>query len=225
MVIHVARRAQAAGASEVCIATDHPDIATAAQAHGIDVVMTSETHQSGTDRIAEAVEVRGWSADRIVVNVQGDEPLIGPKLITRVAETLDADAGAAIATVACPLRDIDELKNPNAVKVTINAQGRALYFSRAMIPYARDAFRESVSDLPAGLPAYRHIGLYAYRSVFLRTYIKLAPAAIEQFEALEQLRALWYGYPIAVTITDDMPPAGVDTVEDLERVRAYIRHC
>jgi 3-deoxy-manno-octulosonate cytidylyltransferase (CMP-KDO synthetase) len=225
MVIHVARRALDAGAREVLIATDHQDIAAAAREHGVDAIMTSESHQSGTDRIAEVVARRGWPDARIVVNVQGDEPLIEPTLIAHVAKTLESDAGAAIATVACPLEHADEFSNSNVVKVTINALGRALYFSRATIPFARDAFRDSIISLPKGLPAYRHIGLYAYRSAFLRTYTGLAPAALEHFEALEQLRALWHGFQIAVAITNEMPHPGVDTVEDLERIRAHLQHC
>ena len=162
MVVHVARRARASGAAEVLVATDHAEIANRVQLHGFEAVLTDERHPSGTDRIAEVAAQRGWPAERIVVNVQGDEPLIEPPLIAGVAETLAADAEAAIATACCPLNDADEFRNPNVVKVVMDNSGRALYFSRASIPFPRDAFRDSHAKLPAGLPAYRHIGIYAY---------------------------------------------------------------
>lgn len=223
MVIHVAQRARDSGAQEVLIATDHADIAAAAHAHGYTAIMTDARHPSGTDRIAEVARARAWPGEQIVVNVQGDEPLIDPRLIAQVAATLQADPQASVATVCCPLRDIDEFRNPNVVKAVLDARGRALYFSRAMIPYPRDAFQGGSGGLPQGLPAYRHIGLYAYRCSFLQAFSALEPAALERFEALEQLRALWHGHRIAVAITDRMPLAGVDTAEDLARVRAQLR--
>ena len=223
MVVHVARRARASGAAEVLVATDHPEIARSVEEHGFEAVLTDARHPSGTDRIAEVAAQRRWPQERIVVNVQGDEPLIEPALIAGVAETLAQDTEAAIATACCPLRDAAELSNPNVVKVVLDQAGRALYFSRASIPFARDAFRISTAELPAGLPAYRHIGLYAYRCRFLNAYTRLSPCALETFEALEQLRALWHGYRIVMRIVETAPVAGIDTEADLARVRAYLQ--
>ena len=219
MVVHVAERAQASGAQTVCIATDDERILRAAQAHGHDAVMTRSDHASGTDRLAEVVQLRGWDPQRIVVNVQGDEPRIAPELIREVAQALAAHAQADMSTAAHPIRTAAELFDPNCVKVVLGRDGQALYFSRASIPWARDAFARDRGRVPEGLPVYRHIGLYAYRCAFLRDYAQLAAPAIERFEALEQLRALWHGYRIAVTITECSPEPGVDTPEDLETVR------
>ena len=223
MVVHVARRALASGAAQVLVATDHSEIAKSVERHGFEAVFTDVRHPSGTDRIAEVAAQRRWPEDRIVVNVQGDEPLIEPLLIAGVAETLAADADAAIATACCPLTDAADFANPNVVKVALNHTNRALYFSRASIPFPRDAFRDSTATLPAGLPAYRHIGIYAYRCGFLSAYTHLAPCALETFEALEQLRALWHGYRIVAKIVDHAPVAGIDTEADLARVRAYLQ--
>ncbi|MCA3132740.1 MAG: 3-deoxy-manno-octulosonate cytidylyltransferase [Rhodocyclaceae bacterium] len=218
MVVRVAEQAARSGAREVWVATDHEGIAEAVAAHGFDVAMTRTDHPSGTDRIAEVAAQVGWSEDTLVVNVQGDEPLIDPALIRAVARDLDAHAEAAIAT-ACHVIERDaDFFDPNVVKVVTDAAGYALYFSRAPIPWARDAFREQ-SALPRGLPAYRHIGIYAYRGEFLRAYAGLDLAPVEAFEALEQLRALWHGYRITVAVAAHAPEAGVDTPEDLERVR------
>ena len=223
MVVHVVERAMESGADEVWVATDHEGIADAVRAHGFRVCMTSRYHPSGTDRIAEVVDQRGWSDETIVVNVQGDEPLIAPSLIRSVAQQLHDRPQAAIATACHAIHDRAEMLNPNVVKVVADAQGYALYFSRAPIPWARDAWANPTHvSLPDGLPAYRHIGIYAYRASFLKIYHRLQPAAIEQFEALEQLRALWHGYRIGVAIVKDAPAAGVDTAEDLERVRRMI---
>ena len=185
--------------------------------------MTRADHASGTDRIAEIAAQRRYPAERIVVNVQGDEPLIEPELIRGVAQQLAAHPDAAIATACCPLTDAAQLVNPNIVKVVLDRNGYALYFSRAPIPFARDAFADGITRIPAGLPAYRHIGIYAYRAAFLAGYTQLAPAPIEQFEALEQLRALWHGHRISVAVTAAAPHAGVDTAEDLERVKSAAR--
>jgi len=223
MVVHVARRARDSGARDVCVATDHDGIAAAVRAHGFAAEMTASDHPSGTDRIAEVARRRDWPPAHIVVNVQGDEPLIEPAAIARVAATLQADAEASIATLGCPIVDIDEFRNPNVVKVVLDHRGNALYFSRASIPYPRDAWNAATDRLPTDLPAYRHIGLYAYRCAFLYAYTRLAPTALERFEALEQLRALWHGHRIAVAIADGAPIPGVDTPEDLERVRAHLR--
>lgn len=219
MILRVLERALDAGADEVWVATDHPGIAEVVEKAGGKVIVTSAEHPSGTDRLAEVATRLGWSDDTIVVNVQGDEPLIPPQLIDDVAAALAADAEAAIATACHPLESAEEFFNPNVVKLVMDARGRALYFSRAPIPWARDAFATDRSALPANLPAYRHIGLYAYRAGFLKRYSSLAPSPLEQWEALEQLRAMAHGYPIQVMVLDHAPPAGVDTAEDLERVR------
>ncbi len=221
MVVHVAERAAACGAAAVWVATDDEAVRAAVERHGFAAMMTRADHASGTDRIAEVVERLGLAEDEIVVNLQGDEPLMPGQLVTDVVHTLAQRTAAAIATAAHPIAAVSELFDPNVVKVVCDRHGYALYFSRAPIPYARDAFAgaASAATFPAGLPALRHIGLYAYRVGFLRTYAALAPAPVERFEALEQLRALWHGHRIAVALAAAPPPPGVDTPEDLERVR------
>jgi 3-deoxy-manno-octulosonate cytidylyltransferase (CMP-KDO synthetase) len=222
LVAWVAERARASGAEEVVVATDHPDIAEAVAARGVRVCTTSAAHETGTDRLAEAVALLGLADEEIVVNVQGDEPLIDPQLVRRVAGELASHPGAAIATAAHPIADAPVFFDPNVVKVVLDAEGYAQYFSRAPIPYARDAFAKGRERLPEGLPAFRHIGIYAYRVSFLRRYSTLAPTAAERFEALEQLRALGHGYRIAVALWERPMEAGVDTAEDLERVRRQL---
>jgi 3-deoxy-manno-octulosonate cytidylyltransferase (CMP-KDO synthetase) len=219
LVAWAAQRAQASGAARVVVATDHADIEAALRGLGIEVCMTSERHPSGTDRIAEAARILGLAPDAIVVNVQGDEPLIDPALVRRVAELLAAHPGASIATAAHPIADAATFFDPNVVKVVLDAGGFAHYFSRAPIPYARDAFAAGRDRLPAGMPALRHIGIYAYRVGFLQQYASLAPTALERLEALEQLRALGHGHRIAVAPWDGPMEPGVDTAEDLQRVR------
>ena len=225
MVVRVAERARASGAAAVWIATDDERILAAARDHGCDAIMTRADHASGTDRLAEAAERLALADDEIVVNLQGDEPLMPPDLIGRLAHALAQRTAASITTAGVPIADADELFNPNVVKVVCDHAGYALYFSRAPIPFARDAFGAGgcPPSLPRGLPAYRHLGIYAYRAGFLRAYARHAPAAIERFEALEQLRALWHGHRIAVVITDVAPPPGVDTPEDLEHTRQLVR--
>ncbi len=218
MVVRVAERAKLSGAEEIWIATDDQRVLQAAEAHGIGVVMTRADHATGTDRLAEVVEARGWRDDAIIVNVQGDEPLIDPQVIAQTAHQL-ATSGADIATVAHPIADAADFFNPNVVKVVCRADGDAAYFSRAPVPYARDHFAMGTATLPPGLPALRHVGLYAYRAAFLRAYAGLAAAPTEQFEALEQLRALWHGYRISVSLVDSAPAPGVDTPEDAIRIR------
>ncbi|HAY10134.1 MAG TPA: 3-deoxy-manno-octulosonate cytidylyltransferase [Thauera sp.] len=220
MIVRVLERVRAAGAAEVLVATDHGGVRDAVSAAGGVVVMTRSDHPSGTDRLAEVAELCAWADEDIIVNVQGDEPLIDTAVVAAVAEALAQDAECAIATAAHPLADAAEVFNPNVVKVVCDAAGRALYFSRAPIPWARDAWAEARTGLPAGLPMLRHVGLYAYRVGFLRRYASLAPSPLEHWEALEQLRALWHGYRIGVLELDHAPAAGVDTMEDLERVRA-----
>lgn len=220
MVVRVAEQARLSGIARVVIATDHDGIAAASRAHGLEVIVTRADHATGTDRIAEVATILELPDDEIVVNVQGDEPLIEPALVRAVADLLQAKPGAAIATACHLIAEYDEAFNPNIVKVVLDRDGMALYFSRATIPHARDGFTGNEKTIPAGLPLYRHIGLYAYRAGFLRRFPTLEAPAIERFEALEQLRALWHGYKIAVLISEGAPTPGVDTAEDLARVRA-----
>lgn len=219
MVVRVAELAARSGADEILIATDDPRVHDVCLAHGLSVAMTAADHPSGTDRIAEVAAQRRWDDGQIVVNVQGDEPLLDPALISRIAQALREDPDASIATVAHALDRAEDFFNPNVVKVVVDARGRALYFSRAPIPWARDAFAVNRTRLPEGFVARRHVGLYAYRVAFLRCYGELTPAPEERQEALEQLRALWHGHAIRVVDCADAPPPGVDTAEDLERVR------
>ncbi|MBM3390755.1 MAG: 3-deoxy-manno-octulosonate cytidylyltransferase [Betaproteobacteria bacterium] len=219
MVVRVAERAALSGASEIMVATDHEDVRVAVAGHGFDAVMTRPDHPSGTDRIAEVVAHRGWGDDALVVNVQGDEPFIDPGLIDQVARELAADAEAAVATACHAIGSADEFFNPTVVKVVCDARGHAAYFSRAPIPWPRDAFAVERTRLPDGLPARRHIGIYAYRCGFLRRYQALSPSPLEAFEALEQLRVLWHGFRIRVAETRLAPEAGVDTPDDLQRAR------
>ncbi|MFC3107031.1 3-deoxy-manno-octulosonate cytidylyltransferase [Undibacterium arcticum] len=226
MVVRVAERAALSGATQIMVATDHADIAAACRQHGVPVCMTRADHPSGTDRIAEVAASMGLAPDAVVVNVQGDEPLIDPELIAATAAAI-AD-GAPMATAAHPIVHRADLFNPNVVKVVLDKAGRALYFSRAAIPWHRDGFAAmagglasdgQMTALPASYQPLRHIGLYAYRNAFLQAYPALAPSPLEQIEALEQLRVLWHGYPIAVHLTSIAPEAGVDTVDDLLRVQ------
>jgi 3-deoxy-manno-octulosonate cytidylyltransferase (CMP-KDO synthetase) len=229
MVVHVAERARASGARRVVVATDAPAIAEAVRRHGFEALLTRPDHPSGTDRLAEAAALLELGIDEIVVNVQGDEPLIPPALVARVAALLAQSPDCAIATAAHPIGELAEYLNPNVVKVVTRADGRAALFSRAPIPFDRDHLGGFPARLPEALPEalrrhppLRHVGLYAYRVGFLRAYPELAPAPIEALESLEQLRALWHGFPIAVLTLDEAPPGGVDTPEDLERVRALL---
>jgi 3-deoxy-manno-octulosonate cytidylyltransferase (CMP-KDO synthetase) len=219
MVVRVAERAALSGASRIIVATDHADIAAACARHGIEVGMTRADHPSGTDRIAEVAQALGLAPDAVVVNLQGDEPLIDPGLLDACAARIQA--GVPMATCAHPLHAAADAFNPNVVKVVLNAAGCALYFSRATIPWDRDAFALNTDTLPTNYVALRHIGLYAYSNAFLQAYPGLAVSPLEGVEALEQLRVLWHGYPIAVHVTDTQPAAGVDTPDDLARVRLH----
>lgn len=219
MVVRTAERALHSGASQVIVATDHQEIADACLVHRIRVCMTRSDHPSGTDRIAEVAAAIGLADDEVVVNVQGDEPLIDPLLIADTAAQICA--GVPMATAAHAIEDIADVLNPNVVKVVLDKAGRALYFSRATIPWHRDGFAVSTQRLPPGYVPLRHIGLYAYRNEFLQAYPRLSVSPLEQIEALEQLRVLWHGFPIAVCVTHVAPATGVDTAEDLERVRKY----
>jgi 3-deoxy-manno-octulosonate cytidylyltransferase (CMP-KDO synthetase) len=222
MVVRVADRARKSGAAEVIVATDHSEIAATVKNAGYDVVMTRADHPSGTDRLAEVVTRRRFPARSIVVNVQGDEPLIEPALIRRVAENLAGHRQAQIATACHPVSGPQELTNPNIVKVVLDNAGYALYFSRAPIPFPRDARARGTRELPRGLPAYRHLGIYAYRASFLREFTRLKPVAIERYEALEQLRALAHGYRISVLVTRARSAPGIDTPEDLKRAQMLL---
>jgi 3-deoxy-manno-octulosonate cytidylyltransferase (CMP-KDO synthetase) len=218
MVVRVAEQAAMSGAQQIWIATDHHAIANVVHEHGFKACITRDNHVSGTDRIAEVVERQGWPDECIVVNVQGDEPMMPPALIRAVAQHLHDHRECAIATACHAIDDEAAMKNPNIVKTVLDINGNALYFSRAPIPYPRDAFAAG-EGLPAQLPVLRHIGIYAYRASFLRAYGQLSPALIEQYESLEQLRALFHGYKIGVVIADEAPPGGVDTEQDLQATR------
>ena len=214
MVVRVAERARASGAEAVVVATDHETVKSVVEAAGFVALMTSPDHASGTERLVEVVDTLGWDDAVRVVNVQGDEPLIDPALVNEVAALLD---GADMATLGHAIVDPAEFANPNVVKLVRDAQGHALYFSRAPIPWPRDAMMRGAAVAPGAL---RHIGLYAYRAGFLRGYARLAPSPLESVEMLEQLRVLWHGHRIAVGLAANAPAPGVDTAEDLERVRA-----
>jgi len=218
MIVRVAQRAAASAAGRVVVAADDARIVEACRAHGVDALLTRSDHASGSDRLAQACELLGLDGDAMVVNVQGDEPLIATSMIDACAALLKERSDCVMATVAHAIDDAEEFANPNVVKVVLDAAGRALYFSRAPIPYWRD--RTSQHALPGAPPPLRHVGLYAYRAGFLRRFPTLPPAAIEQVEALEQLRVLWQGERIAVHVSDERPGPGVDTPADLERVRA-----
>lgn len=220
MIQRVWQQAQKSGAQQLVIATDDQRIFAACQAFGAEVVMTRDDHESGTDRLAEVAAMMGWPADAIVVNVQGDEPLIPPAVIDQVATNLAAHPEAAMATLAEPIDDMASLVNNNVVKVLSDKNGLALTFSRAPLPWARDAFVARPDELPADVPFRRHIGIYAYRVGFLQRFVKWGSCWLEQTECLEQLRALWHGEQIHVADALESPPHGVDTPEDLERVRA-----
>jgi len=219
MVVRVAQRAALSAATQVVVAADSPQIVKACEEHGVRVLLTQVNHPSGSDRLAEASQLLGLSAQDMVVNVQGDEPLIDPQLINDVASLLNQHPHASMSTAAHPIHDLAEFTNPNVVKVVIDQAQLAMYFSRAPIPWWRDGFANGVNSLPQPA-ALRHIGIYGYRVGFLQSFPQLPPAPVEQGEALEQLRALWHGHKIAVHVTDKAPGPGVDTPEDLARVQA-----
>ncbi len=222
MVVRVAQRAALSNASQVVVAADSIEVVQACQAHGVRAMLTQVDHPSGSDRLAEASALLGLKPHDVVVNVQGDEPLINPELINQVAELLVQRPSASMSTAAHEIHELAEFTNPNVVKVVIDQSQLALYFSRAPIPWWRDGFAKGIQTLPQPAPL-RHIGIYAYRVGFLQSFPTLQAAPIETGEALEQLRALWHGHKIAVHITPDVPGPGVDTPEDLERVRALYK--
>lgn len=221
LVLHVARRALAAGAAEVWVAADDARIAAALDGSGVRIAMTSPMHASGTDRLAECATTAGWADDTIVVNLQGDEPFAPASGIRAAAEIL-ATSGADMATLATPVEHVAMLFDPNAVKVVRADNGDALYFSRAPVPWPRDAFASDRSRLPAGGHWLRHIGIYAYRAGFLRRFAAMPPGRLEQVESLEQLRVLEAGHRIAVALAPEEFPPGVDTPEDLARAEARL---
>jgi len=222
LVLHVARRALAAGAREVWVAADDERIVQALDGSGVQVALTSKAHASGTDRLAECADIAGWDDDTLVVNLQGDEPFAPAAGIELVAATL-AVSGAAMSTLAAAIDDVEDLFDPNVVKLVRDADGHALYFSRAPIPWPRDAFARERSRLPEGGHWLRHIGIYGYRAGFLRRFAKMPPGRLEQVEALEQLRALEAGHAIAVALTPEPFPPGVDTPEDLARAERHLQ--
>ena len=222
MVQHVWEQARRSSAERVVVATDDARIVEACKGFGAEVVLTRVDHNSGTDRLAEVATQLGPAGDAIVVTVQGDEPLIPPAIIDQVAANLAAHPEAGIATLAEPIHDVDALFNPNVVKVSTDTQGLALTFSRAPLPWARDTFAQGRDALPEGVPYRRHIGIYAYRTQFLHDFVAWGPCWLENTECLEQLRALWHGVRIHVADALEAPAAGVDTAEDLERVRRLL---
>jgi 3-deoxy-manno-octulosonate cytidylyltransferase (CMP-KDO synthetase) len=223
MVVRVAQRAAEAGADQVVVAGDDDRIVQACEAHGVRALLTRADHASGSDRLAEACELLGLDGAQVVVNVQGDEPLIDPVLVRRCAELLQQRQDCVMSTAAHPIDSLRDYLDPNIVKVVLDAEGLALYFSRAPIPWRRDGGSADRPALPQDPPALRHVGLYAYRAGFLRSFPALPHTALEATEALEQLRALWHGHRIVVHVSAHAPGTGVDTPEDLERVRALLR--
>ncbi|SDH44938.1 3-deoxy-manno-octulosonate cytidylyltransferase [Pseudomonas panipatensis] len=222
MVQHVWEQARKSAGARVVVATDDARILDACQGFGAEALLTRAEHNSGTDRLAEVADALGLADDAIVVNVQGDEPLIPPSIIDQVAANLAAHPEAGIATLAEPIHEVGALFNPNVVKVVSDLDGLALTFSRAPLPWARDAFAADRDTLPKGVPYRRHIGIYAYRARFLRDFVAWGPCWLENTECLEQLRALWHGVRIHVADALEAPQAGVDTAEDLERVRRIL---
>jgi 3-deoxy-manno-octulosonate cytidylyltransferase (CMP-KDO synthetase) len=222
MIAHVCERAQEAGAEEIIVATDDERIFQTVCDFGIKAVMTHPDHQSGTERIAEVAQKCGWESNEIIVNLQGDEPLVPPSTIREVAAALASQNQAGIATLAAKIIDSEEIFNPNAVKVVLNRAGYALYFSRAPIPWERDAFVQSGRKPSGRMPYLRHIGLYAYTVGFLSRYCSWEASTLESVESLEQLRILWHGEAVLVKVVDKTPEAGVDTRADLKRVEQVL---
>jgi len=220
MVVRVAQRAHASSASRVVVATDDERVMSACQAHNVEAVLTRSDHLSGSDRLAEACEILKLKEQDIVVNVQGDEPLIAPESIDAVAQLLAKRDDCSMSTLAHAIDNVEEFSSPHVVKVVLDARDTALYFSRAPIAWWRDGFSKGITELPNPAPL-RHVGLYAYRVQFLRVFPQLKPAPLEMLESLEQLRALWHGHRIAVHISAHAPGPGIDTPEDLVRVRRF----
>ncbi len=224
MVVRTAEQALKSGASRVIVATDAEEIAHVTRSAGLETVLTSPDHPTGTDRLSEVVRTLAVAPEQIVVNVQGDEPLINPSLIDQVAHTLAQTPSASIATLGVPITEAETLFNPNTVKIVVDQADHALYFSRAPIPWAREALSDGKQRLADGLPALQHIGLYAYRTSFLQVFPTLSRGSLEQIELLEQLRAIEHGYRIVVSRSAHPPAPGIDTAEDLEKVRNIVRN-
>lgn len=225
MIVRVMEQAKKSGATNVIIATDHQQVFDVVSSYGGEVILTSDKHNSGTERLAEVINYYQLADDEVIVNVQGDEPLIPPVIIDQVAENL-VKYKTGMATLAVPIKSASEAFNPGAVKVVTDKDGYALYFSRATIPWERDRFAQMATDVnrqSIGDFYLRHIGIYAYRAGFIRQYINWAPSSLEQIEMLEQLRVLWYGEKIHVAVAKQAPAIGVDTQEDLDKVRALFK--
>ena len=220
MVVRVAQRAKDASASRVVVATDDERVLAVCQSHGVEAIMTRSDHLSGSDRLAEACEILKLKDQEIVVNVQGDEPLIASESIDAVAKLLATRDDCSMSTLAHEIDNVEEFSSPHVVKVVLDARNTALYFSRAPIAWWRDGFSSGISKLANPAPL-RHVGLYAYRVQFLRVFPQLSPAPLEMLESLEQLRALWHGHRIAVHVSEHAPGPGIDTPEDLARVRRF----
>ena len=224
MVVRTAEQALKSGASRVVVATDAEEIALVTRSAGLETVLTNPEHPTGTDRLSEVVRILDVAPEQIIVNVQGDEPLINPSLIDQVAQTLAQTSSASIATLGVPITEAETLFNANTVKIVVDHADHALYFSRAPIPWARNALADGVQRLADGLPALQHIGLYAYRTSFLQVFPTLPQGTLERIELLEQLRALEHGYRIVVSRSAHPPAPGIDTAEDLEKVRNIVRN-
>lgn len=222
MIQHVYERAKATGVQDIVIATDDERISTVARGFAADVVMTSPAHENGTERIAEVAAIKSWSDDAVIVNLQGDEPLIPQSLIQLTAQSLIDHPHAGMSSVCTPITDSSDAFDPNVVKVILDHQQFALYFSRSSIPWDRDLYKSGMDIMTAKMPVYRHIGMYAYRVSFLKKYQTMEPCPLELTESLEQLRALWYGVKIHISIVDQPPGHGVDTVDDIARVEAQL---
>ena len=220
MVVRVAQRANESSANRVVVATDDARVLAACQSHGVEAIMTRSDHLSGSDRLAEACEILKLKDQEIVVNVQGDEPLIAPESIDAVAKLLATRDDCSMSTLAHAIDAVEEFSSPHVVKVVLDARDTALYFSRAPIAWWRDGFSDGIHHLPRPAPL-RHVGLYAYRVAFLRVFPQLTPAPLEMLESLEQLRALWHGHRIAVHVSEHAPGPGIDTPDDLARVRRF----
>ena len=223
MIQHVYERALESGAERVIIATDEAKIEAVAQGFGARVCMTAADHRSGTERLSEVVQTLALEADEIIVNLQGDEPLMPPQLIRQVAQNLNNHPSASVATLAESIHNAAMLFDPNVVKVVSDGQGYALYFSRAPIPWHRDAFALTTTELPEDTHYLRHIGLYAYRAGFINEYVRWPTSPLESIESLEQLRVLWHGHKIHLAVAQVASVAGVDTAQDLERVRQLLQ--
>lgn len=224
MIVHVCERALEAGAAQVVVATDDERIAEAVDGLPVTAMLTRPEHASGTERLAEVAERLAWNDDTIVVNLQGDEPFMESVLLRALAAALRQRQDCPVATLAAPIRQAEEIFDPNVVKVVTDGESRALYFSRAAVPWDRDSFAEgaAVPKSGQGMPYRRHIGVYAYTAAYLRRYVDLAPSPLEHIERLEQLRILWHGDRILVVPVEGTPAPGIDTAADLERAERYL---